>query len=828
MTLTILKALRAQSKTIFNVHAYLGVIMRDYSTTVTQNRNNQLILDGYKVPKLNIQRNQSRLTKAINALKLYIDNQCPGLENNVIQELMVILSHLETIYHKDPKSFVTQCKLLSNWFKVNVFKQIRRQDAIPLLFWNRRNQAPHILAPIFGILDAPGTVQNHLLVLRLIFSILEIYNVVTVPVLPSSETITKEFSGDMNMIKSINIGRALERLNVNIDSWRQSFELRNREGIWHTSSSSGPNGQALWMSHVDAKALASDKELMSNFRNYVTLVGREDLIENLEDTVRLPQFFKLSSGIPTHSKLHVIFEKGSKARIIAIGDYWTQEALTPLHTELAKILGGLDMDGTFNQDKIAEKVRRWTAIDNKAIYSLDLSAATDRLPVLLQAMILDHLTGIKGFGDAWRSLVVGRDFTSEIFPKVRYSTGQPMGFKSSFVMLGLTHHIIVQEAAARVGFDSFEDYVILGDDIVVANTEVAEQYKIIMEALGLEISPFKTIACDADFSKPIAEICKRVFVGGKEISPLPMKLMVTAAETTDMLYQLQEEMSKRSLINDPLNIHYFMGGISNRVAYKDLARMNGLPMFMTGLKNPILPPILDQFNYKNWDKTRNISLLTLQSYFTFTVMMEQLKRLGDILVNTKDIYTTLMKAANVSKTVGIASKMDQYLPVEDFSQEILDEWEVIKPFHPAIEVVKGEVDRINTLLNRISMASSMDMMVMLLDEVVDSLKISSFEYVPDKEYAEAKQTRRLVEQTLSNIQRSTINGTLGKRTELSYSIKLERINAIWNLKVDLDSPISINRNISSISSSNAQAIQRVNAYLSEGVFDDFLKDKGRR
>jgi hypothetical protein len=77
-------------------------------------------------------------------------------------------------------------------------------------------------------------------------------------------------------------------------------------------------------------------------------------------------------------------------------------------------------------------------------------------------MILDHLTGIKGFGDAWRSLVVGRDFTSEIFPKVRYSTGQPMGFKSSFVMLGLTHHIIVQEAAARVGFDSFEDYVILG------------------------------------------------------------------------------------------------------------------------------------------------------------------------------------------------------------------------------------------------------------------------------------------------------------------------------------------------------------------------------
>jgi len=56
-----------------------------------------------------------------------------------------------------------------------------------------------------------------------------------------------------------------------------------------------------------------------------------------------------------------------------------------------------------------------------------------------------------------------------------------MGALSSWGMLALTHHVIVQVAAARVGFDkTFTDYAILGDDIVVANQSVAKAYHALM------------------------------------------------------------------------------------------------------------------------------------------------------------------------------------------------------------------------------------------------------------------------------------------------------------------------------------------------------------
>jgi len=44
-------------------------------------------------------------------------------------------------------------------------------------------------------------------------------------------------------------------------------------------------------------------------------------------------------------------------------------------------------------------------------YSFDLSAATDRLPASLTAAILERVTGVKGFGDAWLAVMVDRDFS---------------------------------------------------------------------------------------------------------------------------------------------------------------------------------------------------------------------------------------------------------------------------------------------------------------------------------------------------------------------------------------------------------------------------------
>jgi len=78
----------------------------------------------------------------------------------------------------------------------------------------------------------------------------------------------------------------------------------------------------------------------------------------------------------------------------------TQWLLAPLHKFIFLILRGVPMDGTFNQlGPIKKLLNRLDS--SRGLYSLDLSAATDRLPVKLQARILDLLfekTGVEGFG----------------------------------------------------------------------------------------------------------------------------------------------------------------------------------------------------------------------------------------------------------------------------------------------------------------------------------------------------------------------------------------------------------------------------------------------
>lgn len=88
--------------------------------------------------------------------------------------------------------------------------------------------------------------------------------------------------------------------------------------------------------------------------------------------------------------------------------------------------------------------------------SLDLSAATDRLPVTLQADLLANL--VNGpFAMAWKELLVGRSYYGyhkTLLPQsidVKYSVGQPMGALSSWAMLAFVHHFIVQAAAWRSG-----------------------------------------------------------------------------------------------------------------------------------------------------------------------------------------------------------------------------------------------------------------------------------------------------------------------------------------------------------------------------------------
>lgn len=211
-----------------------------------------------------------------------------------------------------------------------------------------------------------------------------------------------------------------------------------------------------------------------------------------------------------------------KARIFAMVDYWTQCLLHPLHEELFKALRKVPQDCTFDQGRGVNDVMKAVRDGTTRVYSFDLSAATDRLPVTIQRDLLDFL--LPGLGEPWRVLLVGRKYkcglTASLPKDVTYSVGQPMGAYSSWAMLAMTHHYLIQFCATEVGFlDWFTDYRILGDDVVIWNREVALRYLALMRELGVDIARHKSIVS----RNGSAEFAKRYIWKGVDCSPIPLK-----------------------------------------------------------------------------------------------------------------------------------------------------------------------------------------------------------------------------------------------------------------------------------------------------------------
>lgn len=85
-------------------------------------------------------------------------------------------------------------------------------------------------------------------------------------------------------------------------------------------------------------------------------------------------------------------EAAGKLRAFALVDVWTQSLLHPLHQALFDLLRLVPNDATFDQDaSVSRSVDK--ARLSGAAFSFDLSAATDRLPLSLQAALLNLFLG---------------------------------------------------------------------------------------------------------------------------------------------------------------------------------------------------------------------------------------------------------------------------------------------------------------------------------------------------------------------------------------------------------------------------------------------------
>jgi hypothetical protein len=152
---------------------------------------------------------------------------------------------------------------------------------------------------------------------------------------------------------------------------------------FHFTSKSGPNGHALWTSLADLWMV--DAEML----HHLISVGGPKLEMYISGLSKVKDF--LSSLLPSQGqtlrKLTWFPDKELKVRVIAIGDYWSQVALKPLHHYLFRLLKKIPQDCTFDQSSFQDKVSGWTEF-----YSIDLSNATDRFPIqTIYDVLVGHL-----------------------------------------------------------------------------------------------------------------------------------------------------------------------------------------------------------------------------------------------------------------------------------------------------------------------------------------------------------------------------------------------------------------------------------------------------
>jgi len=251
------------------------------------------------------------------------------------------------------------------------------------------------------------------------------------------------------------------------------------------------------------------------------------------------------------------YEAAGKIRIFAIGDFWSQWGLKPLHDYMVTILKRINQDATFDQDGSLDRFVKNNI--GKRFWSFDLKSATDTIPKQLYFPILSALVGDQA-AVAWFD-IMDRPFRlpKEIFDRlekgqettVRYGRGQPMGLLSSWTSLAILHHTLVAYAYNRAtGRMRVPDnyYVVLGDDIAIADEQLAMEYLAVCKEFHIELSIPKSYT-----DTTIVNFASRIISNdGTDYSPVSLKEIVRATKL-DRKAELAYRLQRRGFIQVGLN-----------------------------------------------------------------------------------------------------------------------------------------------------------------------------------------------------------------------------------------------------------------------------------
>lgn len=228
-------------------------------------------------------------------------------------------------------------------------------------------------------------------------------------------------------------------------------------------------------------------------------------------------------GYPAIGRIATFAEGGGKIRYIAIGNWILQGVLKPLHDLVMRVVRVIPGDCTYDQDKVFRWYKEIVEKGNTQFNSIDLSAATDRLPLGVQGEVLKNLLNSSEVASTWIELISRLKYWSpDLGKKITYSVGQGMGLYTSWALLALTNHVLVRLAFLRVGERDFR-YLVLGDDVVIASDKASSEYRSLLAQLGVKVSLPKRVTPSDQVGM---EFASKLIRKEGNLRPLPLGLLI--------------------------------------------------------------------------------------------------------------------------------------------------------------------------------------------------------------------------------------------------------------------------------------------------------------
>nr|UNG44319.1 RNA-dependent RNA polymerase [Fusarium asiaticum mitovirus 8] len=391
------------------------------------------------------------------------------------------------------------------------------------------NNLPKLLLDVNSLEDNIKRV-----ILQLIFSNIVIYRQFKVKAAPKFSSIEAPYIGEP--IKDL----VSEYFNKNkISEWMKQMNIPTKNKfnlVAYSGNASSPNSKASSTNIItDLLAVCKDRKLW----NAVIAISRQFengqhftrfLLEAEKAKIKFTSHHNISyKNIEEgkynyiHSRLFNFTAPGGKFRVIANVDWISQSALSSIHFLLFDILSNIKSDHTFNH-KDGLKIYDPSA---DSYYSIDLSAATDRMPRLIQAELIrglfNHQEKKNGdlIAEQWLEIVDRKYYTTNSLINneipVRYSVGQGMGLFTSWPIMAFTHHYIVN---CLCGIP-LSDYSIVGDDLLIKNNKDGyHKYLEIMKKLGMEVNLDKTIVSE-NTKQHSLEFARNYIISGVKVIANP-------------------------------------------------------------------------------------------------------------------------------------------------------------------------------------------------------------------------------------------------------------------------------------------------------------------